>query len=40
MSLAGKIKKYDAKFKEHSEKLRRHLLKRNLYRDFRVERIE
>ena len=35
LSLVGKIKKYDSKFKEHSEKLRRHLSKRNFYRDFK-----
>ena len=28
LSLMGKIKKYENKFKEHTEKLRRHLLKR------------
>ena len=28
LSLMGKIKKYENKFKEHTEKIRRHLLKR------------
>jgi hypothetical protein len=40
LSLMGKIKKYENKFKEHTEKLRRHLLKRDLYRNFRAESVE
>ena len=40
LALVGKIKKYDAKFREHSEKLRRHLKKRELYREFRAEKVE
>ena len=40
LSLMGKIKKYENKFKEHTEKLRRHLLKREMYKNFKAETIE
>lgn len=40
LSLMGKIKKYENKFKEHTEKLRRHLLKRDLYKNFSPDKIE
>lgn len=36
----GKIKKYDNKFKDHTEKLRRHLLKRDLYKNFTADKVE
>ena len=36
----GKIKKYDNKFKDHTEKLRRHLLKRELYKNFTADKVE
>lgn len=38
--MVGKIKKYENKNREHTEKLRRHLAKRDIYRDFRPEKIE
>jgi hypothetical protein len=40
LSLVGKIKKYENKFREHTEKLRRHLSKREIYKNFRPEKIE
>lgn len=40
LSLMGKIKKYENKFKEHTEKLRRHLLKREMYKNFSIDTIE
>jgi hypothetical protein len=40
LSLIGKIKKYENKFRDHTEKLRRHLAKRDLYRDFTSHKIE
>jgi hypothetical protein len=38
--MMGKIKKYENKFKDHTEKLRRHLLKRDLYKNFSPEKVE
>lgn len=40
LSLIGKIKKYENKFRDHTEKLRRHLCKRELYKNFSSEKIE
>ena len=40
LSLVGKIKKCENKFREHAEKLRRHLHKREVYKNFRSEKIE
>lgn len=40
LSINGKIKKLDKKYSEHSEKLRRHLAKRELYKNFTPESIE
>jgi hypothetical protein len=36
----GKIKKYENKFRDHTEKLRRHLNKRELYKNFSSEQVE
>lgn len=40
LSLVGKIKKCENKFRDHAEKLRRHLLKRDLYKNFKSEKVE
>lgn len=40
LSLVAKIKKCENKFRDHSEKLRRHLLKREFYRDFTSDKVE
>ena len=40
MSLHTKIKKFDKKFQDHSEKLRRHLAKKEIYENFTPEKIE
>ena len=40
MSLHTKIKKFDKKFQDHSEKLRRHLAKKEIYENFTPDKIE
>lgn len=40
LSINGKIKKYEKKFHDHSEKLRRHLAKKQLYENFSPKSIE
>ena len=40
LSLVGKIKKCENKYRDHAEKLRRHLLKRDLYKNFKAEKVE
>lgn len=40
MSLNSKIKKYEKKYQDHAEKLRRHLAKREIYKNFKPAHIE
>lgn len=40
LSLMSRIKKFEGRFKENAEKLRRHLTKRNIYMNFTAEKIE
>lgn len=40
LSLVGRIKKYEGKFRDHAEKLRRHLAKRHLYQNFSTQALE
>jgi len=38
--LNSKIKKYEKKYQDHAEKLRRHLAKREIYKNFKPAHIE
>lgn len=40
LSLNSKIKKYEKKYQDHAEKLRRHLAKREIYKNFKPAHIE
>ncbi len=40
LSLNSKIKKTDKKFQDSTEKLRRHLMKKEIYKNFKPETIE
>jgi hypothetical protein len=38
--LNSKLKKYEKKYQDHCEKLRRHMVKREIYKNFKPEQIE